>query len=62
MKLNSDASLALARALYREHGGDWGKVAEAGRVREDGVIVVKRPALSGPGLNGATARRVNGRG
>ena len=43
MRLNSDKGLALARAVLREHGGDWEKVKASGRVREDGVIVLKRP-------------------
>ncbi|MDB5483271.1 MAG: hypothetical protein JWO83_4324 [Caulobacteraceae bacterium] len=43
MRLNSDKGLALARAVLREHGGDWEKVKASGRVRDDGVIVLKRP-------------------
>ena len=51
MRLNSDKGLALARAVLREHGGDWEKVKASGRVREDGVIVLKRPrGLTAPGL------------
>jgi hypothetical protein len=43
MRINSDKSLALARAVLREHGGEWEKVKASGRVRDDGVIVIKRP-------------------
>jgi hypothetical protein len=43
MRINSDKGLALARAVLREHGGEWEKVKASGRVREDGVIVIKRP-------------------
>jgi len=46
MWLNSDKAIELGRALLREHGGDWQKVAASGHVREDGVIVVKRPAVA----------------
>ena len=46
MRLNSDKALELGRALLREHGGDWQKVAASGHVREDGVIVVKRPVVA----------------
>ena len=46
MRLNSDKGLALARAVLREHGGDWEKVKASGRVRDDGVIVLKRPRLA----------------
>jgi hypothetical protein len=46
MRLNSAKSLELARAVLREHGGDWDRVRESGRVRDDGVIVLKRPATA----------------
>jgi hypothetical protein len=46
MQLNSNKSLALARAVLREHGGEWEKVKASGRVRDDGVIVLKRPRSS----------------
>ncbi len=46
MRINSDKSLALARAVLREHGGEWEKVKASGRVRDDGVIVIKRPRPS----------------
>ena len=46
MRLNSNKSLALARAVLREHGGEWEKVKASGRVRDDGVIVLKRPRSS----------------
>jgi len=46
MRLSSDKALALARAVLREHGGDWDQVKASGRVRDDGVIVLKRPALA----------------
>ena len=46
MRLNSDKGLALARAGLREHGGDWEKVKASGRVRDDGVIVLKRPRVA----------------
>jgi hypothetical protein len=46
MWLNSDQAIELGRALLREHGGDWQKVAASGHRREDGVIVVKRPAVT----------------
>jgi hypothetical protein len=46
MRINSDKGLALAREVLREHGGDWEKVRAAGRVRDDGVIVLKRPKPS----------------
>lgn len=42
MRLNSDKGLALAREVLREHGGEWEKVRASGRVRDDGVIVLKR--------------------
>jgi hypothetical protein len=46
MRINSDKASALARAVLREHGGEWEKVKASGRVREDGVIVLKRPRLA----------------
>jgi hypothetical protein len=55
MRLNSAKSLELARAVLREHGGDWDRVRESGRVRDDGVIVVKRPASAGPTSAGKRA-------
>lgn len=65
MKLNSDKGLALARAVLREHGGDWEKVKASGRVREDGVIVLKRPrglsAAPGPGEGQRSGRKLNER-
>jgi hypothetical protein len=63
MRLNSDKSLELGRALLREHDGDWQKVAASGYVREDGVIVVKRPAVapSPPPLAAPRRASANGR-
>jgi hypothetical protein len=46
MELNSKKGLALARAMLRAHGGEWEKVKASGRVRDDGVIVLKRPRPS----------------
>ena len=57
MRINSDKSLALARAVLREHGGEWEKVKASGRVREDGVIVIKRPRSSPQPLEPAAGER-----
>jgi hypothetical protein len=60
MRINSDKGLALARAVLREHGGDWENVRASGRVRDDGVIVIKRPKPStqnsAPEATGLAAR------
>jgi hypothetical protein len=57
MRINSDKSLALARAVLREHGGEWEKVKASGRVRDDGVIVIKRPRPSPQALEPAARER-----
>ena len=64
MRLNSDKSLALARAVLREHGGEWEKVKASGRVRDDGVIVLKRPpsVQSTPEAAGLAARARRSKG
>lgn len=62
MRLNSEKSPSLASAVLREHGGDWEKVAASGRVRDDGVIVLKRPAVvNGMRVDGAGRAGANGR-
>ena len=60
MRINSDKGLAIARAVLREHGGDWEKVRAAGRVREDGVVVLKRPRLTPQATELARDRRTKG--
>ena len=60
MRLNSDKALALAREVLREHGGEWEKVKASGRVRDDGVIVLKRSKPSSPPAE-ASSRAVQGR-
>lgn len=62
MRMNSDKALALADAVLAEHGGDWDQVAASGRMRDDGVIVIKRPATDpSTSLNGVRPGRANGR-
>ena len=62
MRLNSEKSLALARAVLREHGGSWENVMASGHVREDGVVVIKRPAGAAAAAREARlADRTNGR-
>lgn len=43
MRLNSEASLELARSVLRQYGNDWSKMRAAGHLDKDGVLIVPSP-------------------
>jgi hypothetical protein len=45
MKLNSPDSSRLAQEMFEQSGGRWDLVREAGKLREDGIVVVSLKSL-----------------
>jgi len=43
MRLNSEASLELARSVLRRYDNDWSKMRAAGHIDSSGTLVVPSP-------------------
>lgn len=43
MRLNSEASLELARSVLRQYDNDWSKMRAAGHLDKDGILIVPAP-------------------